>query len=205
MKITRTDSGLLHSWMYIISENQHAIVIDPCRCIEDSSKYIVDMIILTHEHYDHISGANLWKKITNAPLICSVACSENIIDSKKNMARYFEVYCTIQNWVKIKKIPDCDKEYTCKADKSFKGSESIAWQGHKIDLFEIPGHSLGSIGILIDNKEFFSGDSLMRDYEIECGFPGGSKILWEDIGKKKIEMLNKGIRVWPGHFENFVL
>ena len=81
----------------------------------------------------------------------------------------------------------------------------INWMGHVLNLFEVPGHSQGSIGILIDDTDFFSGDSLMENSEIELRMPGGSRKKWKETGSKRIEALPNGIRIWPGHFNGFIL
>lgn len=205
MKIKNYDSGLLHSWMYIIEENGHSIVIDPCKITDCIDNLIVDYIFLTHEHYDHISGVNVWKEITDAPVICSDKCSMNLIDSRKNMSRYFDVFCEMQTWIPKEELSIEAVDYTCSADITFTESKTIVWQNHKIELFSIPGHSAGSIGILFDNEHFFSGDSLFEKDPIELRFPGGSKKLWETKGRVQVESLRKGIRVWPGHFNDFIL
>ena len=204
MKVKRYESDLLCSSMYLIEEAGHAIVIDPCRNTNMLSGLRIDKIILTHEHYDHISGVNLWKQKTNAPVLCSKACAEHIQNPKKSMAAYFEVLCELQTWVKLDNIPQADGSYTCIADETFENEMDFYWYGHGFHLFELPGHSLGSIGILLDNKFFFSGDSLIENNKIELLLPGGNRKLWERIGAPRLESIPKGIMVYPGHFKEFV-
>ena len=86
----------------------------------------------------------------------------------------------------LDEIPASDPEYTCLADQTFEDEMNLEWQGHFFRLFEIPGHSQGSIGILLDGKEFFSGDSLMENSEIELRMPGGSRKKWREIGSKRV-------------------
>ena len=87
---------------------------------------------------------------------------------------------------------------------TFSDRETLDWQGPKIELFEIPGHSLGSIGIIIDGEHFFSGDSLIEGKEIELRFPGGSRKKWAEIGEPRMNEIPDGIHVYPGHFADFV-
>lgn len=54
---------LIDSRMYLLISNDKALIIDPCvntdalQLLKD--KNIIDVIVLlTHEHYDHISGVN---------------------------------------------------------------------------------------------------------------------------------------------------
>ena len=205
MQISKYDSRLLHSCMYVIQEEDHALVIDPCKNTAPAEKLKVDMLIVTHEHYDHISGVNEWKEVTGAPLLCSQACAENIRNSKKNMSRFFDVFCALQTWIPMDGAQVETEEYTCQADRTFQDSMEFLWMGHQIRLIEIPGHSKGSIGIYLDEKDFFSGDSLLENMQIELRLPGGNSRDWEKIGKERIAAVPKGTRIWPGHFENFVI
>lgn len=205
MDIRRYDTGLLASSMYLIVDGCHAVVIDPCRntCVAQGLK--VDLLVATHEHYDHISGVNAWKECYGAPLLCSAVCAQNLRSPRKNLARYFEAFCELQTWVPVTQIPQADANYTCEADWTFTDVAQWRWRGHVFDFMEIPGHSQGSIGILLDGIHFFSGDSLMRGQSIELHFPGGSEELWKRVGKPRVESLPAGTHVWPGHFDGFVL
>ncbi len=205
MRIEKVDSGLLHSCMYIVEETGHAIVIDPCKNTDAAADLQVDYLIVTHEHYDHISGVNEWKEKTGAPLLCSKACAENIENEKRNMSRYFDVFCAMQTWMPAEEMHITPVSYCCKADMTFEDKTSFRWQGHTVSLMEIPGHSLGSIGITLDDTDFFSGDSLLENSAIELRFPGGSAAKWEEIGKGRIDAIPEGMRIWPGHFNSFIL
>ena len=205
IEIRRYVSGLLSSNMYVLVEGSRAIVIDPYTDTAPAQGLLVDYILLTHEHYDHISGVNLWKKTTGAPVLCSKACAENIQSPKKNLANHFKEFCELQTWIALDEIPASDPAYTCSADMTFEDRMKMTWQGHEMELFEIPGHSLGSIGIFLDGRDFFSGDSLIENSEIELRIPGGSRKKWEAIGRKRIEELPDGTRIWPGHFDSFIL
>jgi len=205
MEIRRVKSQLLESNMYLIVEDGHAIVIDPCEDTSHGENLQIDMIIITHEHYDHISGVNLWKQKFSAPLLCSKTCAENIQSPKKNFARLFEVYCELQSWIELHNKPKMNNDYVCCADEWFTDCEKRSWKGHEIELVELPGHSGGSIGILLDGVNFFSGDSLMKDYPVELRFPGGDEKKWEEISKARIESLPCGTHVFPGHFDDYIL
>ena len=205
MEILRYESDLLSSNMYVISEKGHAIIIDPYRNTDVVKDYIVDKIILTHEHYDHISGVNLFREITNAPVLCSKRCAENVKNPKKNMAAIFDIFCELQTWMRLETPPSADKNYHCYADETFTDRMAFRWNDHYLWLFELPGHSQGSIGILLDQKYFFSGDSLLEHDKTEQRLPGGSKKEWESISLPRIQLLKNGIQVYPGHGREFVL
>ncbi len=203
MEIRQCESDLLSSNMYLILEDRHAIVIDPFRDVSAANGFTVDRILLTHEHYDHISGVNAWKAATGAPVFCSETCAKGICDSRKNLSRYFDVFCELQTWIKLERIPDGDLSYACEADETFRDRTAFDWRGHRFELFEMPGHSAGSTGILLDGRHFFSGDSLMENTEIELRFPGGSRSKWERIGAPRLAALPEEVMVYPGHFRPF--
>ena len=204
MKIKRFVTDLMSSNMYVISESGHALVIDPCNVVMYAENLIVDKILLTHEHYDHISGVNVWKDATGAPVMCSKSCAANIINPQKNMSRYFNEFCSLQTMFPLKDLKLKISDYICKADMTFNDKTSFCWQGHTVTLIEIPGHSLGSIGIYIDNRDFFSGDSFFENHDTELRLPGGSIRKWKEIGEKRIESIPHGVKIWPGHFECFI-
>lgn len=205
MDISRYDSHILSSSMYVIKENGHAIVVDPAIDTSVGEGLTIDLLLITHEHYDHISGVNEWKDKYHCPLLCSKACAGRIVDSGKNQARHFDAFCEIQSWMQVGSLPEIDTSYTCEADATFRDEMEFDWQGHHFRLIEIPGHSPGSIGIYVDEKNFFSGDSILKDTKVELRFPGGSKKQWQEIGEPRINAIPKGTTIWPGHFESFVL
>lgn len=204
MKIYRLVSDLLASNMYIIEENNHAILIDPYIQKGSMKNLIIDKIILTHEHYDHISGVNYYKEKYNVPVLCSNACAKNIENPRKNLSRYFDALYEIQDWIDTGIQPVIDYNYRCHADETFCDELVMEWQNHQLNLKEIPGHSEGSIGIFVDDKDFFSGDSLILGHEVNLRFPGANKYLWETVGKQQIESVDAGTHIWPGHFEDFI-
>ena len=84
--------------MYVLEENNHLILIDPCIIDIRLENKTVDYIFLTHEHYDHISGVNYWKEKCEAEVVCSNICAEKIESSRKNLSRYFDAFCELQTW-----------------------------------------------------------------------------------------------------------
>ena len=87
MEIKRVVSPLLDSNMYIVSENNHCIIIDPYndeQVIQLFSGLTPDFMLVTHEHYDHISGVNAYKERFGIPLYANRLCDKNLqLPSKK--------------------------------------------------------------------------------------------------------------------------
>ncbi|MDO4273058.1 MAG: MBL fold metallo-hydrolase [Eubacteriales bacterium] len=205
MKILRFESDLMVSNMYLIVHKKSAIVIDPFRNTAPGMDYEIDKIILTHEHYDHISGVNQWKQKYGACVLCSEACACNIGNPRKNMSRYFEAFYKLQSYAAQEGDVDIDHDYRCQADITFRDRTKFTWNGNHIELFELPGHSEGSIGVLVNDQYFFSGDSLFKQGKTELGFPGGDIKSWKTVSEKRIQSLPWGVKVYPGHYGPFVL
>ncbi len=203
MEIRRFVSDLLQSNTYVIEENGRAIAVDPGRDVLPARGLAVDRILLTHEHYDHISGVNAWKDAFGAPVLCTQACAAAIGDPKRNLARIFDVFCELQTWIRLKEKPDADRTFACSAEETFEDVFRFAWQGHSFRLFALPGHSPGGAGILLDGSHFFSGDSLLPGESVELRLPGGSKRAWEEISLPRLKALPDGITIYPGHFAPF--
>ena len=205
MEIRKFISNLLQSNMYILSEGEWSIVIDPFICEEAFRQYtksIFSYVILSHEHFDHISGVNYMKEYYDVPIYASRECDKNLSKPNRNLSRHFDVFCQMQSW-----IPgyDCkySGDYICSADETFSEDEEINWHGHSIRLIEAPGHSQGSIFIYIDDKYLFSGDSIFKDYPTGTRFTGGSTRAFEMQTRPLIESFPKDTVVYPGHFDSF--
>ncbi|MDO5787125.1 MAG: MBL fold metallo-hydrolase [Phascolarctobacterium sp.] len=204
MKIKRFNNNLVRANMYLIENDEHSLIIDPSTIDYLSINGVVDYIILTHEHYDHISAVNYWKDKTNAKVIASANCQKGLQNPARNFSRFYKEFCELQTMIKIEDdIENC--EYSCSADITFNGEYLLNWQSNSLRLFECPGHSKGSICVLLNNKILFCGDTLFKDYPIATGFPGGSKKQWVEYSKPMLKSLPKDIIVYPGHFQPFKL
>lgn len=202
MEIKQYVSLALNSNMYVLKENNRSIIIDPCVDTEWGSSQ-VDWIILTHEHYDHISMANTIREKYNCPILCGHICGERIVNSSGNFSRYFDALVALHNGRKRSGVKTPD--YICHADKTFCDTTAIMWEEHEIILTETPGHSPGSICVIFDNSVLFSGDSLIPANETVIRFPGGNE---KDFINKTIpylQSLPENTVVYPGHYGSFRL
>lgn len=195
----------LDSRMYCLIENQSAIIIDPC--IDEELKKVLEqkeitnvLVLLTHEHYDHISGVNWMRDIClDTYVVCSCGCAGNLKDPEGNLSAFSDVFL-------MDKEPERNsfaglnfKPYSCQADETYEGRKEWNWEGHKIVMQETPGHSKGSSCILMDDMYLFSGDTLVTGHETILRLPGSSKKDFANITVPYLESLDKEIMVYPGH------
>lgn len=204
MEIDRYTSPLLDSNMYVVSENSHCIIIDPyfspktCSLL---SGLTPDFMLVTHEHYDHISGVNSYKKRYGIPLYASRMCDEGLRDPVQNRAKFFGAWLEVQG-ITGQKI---DKTYVCHAEELVEDGQTLTWMGHRI-LFKLaPGHSTGSTLILLDGNMLFSGDCLLRKSIAAARLPGSDPKVFQQSTLPYLTQLDGDILAFPGHYGCFRL
>ncbi len=196
---------VIDSRMYILINENKALIVDPC-ISEDvvallKERQIADiLIILTHEHYDHISGVNYLRERFDVIVLASEPCSEMTIDPKKNRARYFEFLIEISGG-DLNLLEYYDKNYICAVDETFESQKLVQWQGHEFELTYTPGHSKGSICILLDKKIVFTGDSLVNGHKVITKGNTGSKKDYLAYAKPYLDVLPAELMAFPGHGE----
>ena len=204
MEIGRYTSNLLQSNMYVLCEDGDALVIDPFASDLPLAgiNAVPSLVILTHEHFDHISGVNFYREKFGVPVCASAVCAENLKKPNRNLSRHFDAFCQMQSWLPGY-VCEHSGDYICSADETFSGSEEFIWRGHRIRLTEAPGHSAGSIFIHIDGEYLFAGDSIFKDYPTGTRFTGGSSKDFDRITRPLINTFPRGTMVYPGHFAPF--
>lgn len=206
-EINRYTLDFFGSNMYVLIKGDSALIIDPHvnREVENTfrQKGIKEVwIILTHEHFDHISGVNFFRENWKCTVICGERAKESLPNPKKNLAAFLKAFLLEKNPVIVKAAENIlDEEYGCHADIDFAGEYQFEWKGIIFRLVETPGHSEGSICILADGKYLFSGDSLVGDNALITRLPGGSKKEYYSVTKPFLTRLPWNVIVFPGHGE----
>lgn len=179
---------------YIISRRNNCIIVDPGS--EDSSaliellgnlQLIPDYIVLTHEHFDHIWGVNDLRKLFRCNLICSEICYSKVCSEKGNLSFFYN-----------------QKGFIIDDDGHLDIMDKILWNGNLLQFIATPGHSTGSICLLIDNN-LFCGDTMIFESKTVIKLPTGSG---ESL-KKSFELIYSECPldtfVNPGHGKSFLL
>lgn len=204
---------VMDSRMYIIPNDQNkkeALIIDPL-CSDDAipiiKKFSHVTILLTHSHYDHISGVNWLRKLIKCTLFCSQRCSEKISNPHENFSAFATALImgkTAEEQAKCMEFFDLN--YSCYADKLFTWDTSCKFGSYTVNIKHTPGHSDCSqcIHLTTEKKELtpdilFTGDSLVNGHNIITRLPSGSKKDYTTITKPYLESLPDNILVMPGH------
>lgn len=210
---------IMNSNMFMILSEKKALIIDPCVNEEAEElllKAEVDNItvILTHEHYDHISGVNRLRELMKkgngkCTVIANAYSCEAVKIPEKNLSEFFFAI-VIKRSEEEKKLAEelFQNDYACTADISFEGTYSYNWENIKLILVETPGHSPGSICIeMYDEREpekllaLATGDSLVEGNKVITRLPGGDKKAYKEKIFKYLESFPGDTTVLPGHGE----
>lgn len=185
MKVLQQPLGPVQANCYLVMENHHAILIDPAdmypnlEFILKENECTLEAIVLTHAHFDHISGID---KIVDA-FHCDVYLNPNEFDFlqdpdlNSSSAFYMDVTCG----AKCKPI--------------LEGKNTIA--GFDIEAMYCPGHSVGSTVLKIEDC-LFTGDVLFQGSIGRMDLATGSVSSMKQ-SLKKLAQLDKDYKVYPGH------
>lgn len=200
----------IDSRMYVLIGQQGALVIDPC--INDAALSLLRKhrlsevkILLTHEHYDHISGVNWLREKFDTEVICSAKCGKNIEQDRLNGSRHFDTLFLFQPEIRERLRASGMEPYVCHADVVFEGTYEAVFYGYSVRITETPGHSGGSVCIQMDETLLFTGDSLLKDAPTITRLPGGNTEDYHKVTKEYLRTLPADCFVLPGHGPAFYL
>jgi glyoxylase-like metal-dependent hydrolase (beta-lactamase superfamily II) len=187
-----------HSNTYVVVHPRaaQAVVVDPgdadvgpVELIVNRLGVLVPYIILTHEHFDHVAGANRMRERLGSKLVCSASAAKRAMSPQGNMSRYWGEGDIVAG------PPDV----TCE-----QAAWTLDWSGVIIRMLSTPGHTPGSICISIGNC-LFSGDTLLDNARTPTNLPDGSAHALEQSVDSLVRAFPADTLVWPGHGESFSL
>lgn len=201
----------LNANMYLLIKENYAVIVDPS-IQEDALKFLRQhniskvYIILTHEHFDHISGVTYYKKRFNTHIIAHKYTNDRVSNPKNKITSiYMASLMSKPSDIQKLAMKQCNEPIFFDVDTIINEEYECAIGNHLFYFRHIPGHSQGSIAIIMDNKILFSGDSLIYVEETNTRFIGGSYTDYQDITLPYFKSLNKELLVLPGHGESFYL
>jgi len=207
LQITASIDPLTESNCYILAEEGRCVIIDPGESeglfrILEKNCLEPDLILLTHEHCDHMAGLEaLRQKYPRARFPATALCDAGIRNTRLNMSRMMEVYLFFRGKPGIHYDPFVCRE----ADEIIPEDAVLRWRGHSFRFVPLPGHTPGSSGIFLDENIFFCGDYLIPGEEPIVRFPGGDAEAYEKITRPFLDSLPRGTVICPGHREKFIL
>ena len=204
----------VRSNMFVILTGHEAVVFDPNENEEVltlfKEKGIEKVhILLTHGHYDHISGVVWLKEHINAEVYCQAMCADRLLNSKRPLSRMVAMVLAVEDMKdgghRYQDFKDSYKPFTIKADITFDKEADLKIGELEFKVTSTPGHSEGSACYTLFDKMIFTGDTLLRDYPVILKFPGGNKEDYEKVALPYLKSLSKDCIIMPGHGEPFIL
>lgn len=160
---------------------------DKEKVLIDAGVYVkkpIDLIVITHCHFDHILYLYELKKTNKCKVICGIREKEAIEKLNEKVLA----------WMSFKKL------YPTKIDQTVKEGDIIKTGEFKFKVLETPGHTDGSISLYEEKRKIlFTGDAWFgKNYQGRWCYPSGSKT----DSKKTLERLKKlKIKILcPGHW-----
>ena len=164
----------------------------------------IELIILTHGHWDHIASLSKVRELTGAKVAVHKADQTMIETGEPPFPAGTNGYGRAMSWLAKKLIhPHLTK---IKVDRILDDNGlSLSEFGIPGKVVHTPGHTMGHVSIVLDSGEAFVGDMAMNAWFLRL--TPGLPILADDFGlliqswKKLLQMGVK--RIYPAHGMDF--
>jgi hydroxyacylglutathione hydrolase len=188
MKINKFSDNSFRTNSYLLFKGKNALLIDPT--FESRIKILhflkdnglnLESILITHSHFDHISGVAKLKKECQSKIYIHKLDSQNLINPGSDG------------------ILLCEKVEKTNPDVFVEDQDKIYLDNIEIIVIHTPGHSPGSVCYFFPKeKVLFSGDTLFQGTCGTVSLPTSNKEQMKE-SLEKLSKLPKDTIVYPGH------
>ncbi len=192
---------------YIVYEGSNAILVDTSRIrfrdkiLQICKKKNVKLIVLKHGHVDHIQNAAYLSNELNAPIAMHIADYEL---SRNNMLEPLTAHGLLGKLILALSIKSFqqDKIQPFEPEVYLQDGDSLENYGVQAKVIELPGHTKGSIGLMLGETDIIVGDALMNIL-----YPSKSMLYGNrETMEKSIEKIRsyKNVTIHFGHGKSVV-
>jgi len=172
---------------FLLVHDGHAALIDAgvsAKTVLDAleaENVSLDLILLTHGHFDHTVSVDKLREATGATLAVHEDDAEMLTDAEKSALYHFF-------GTRSAHIP---------CDKTLSNGHTLSLGHKKIHVIHTPGHSRGSVCYRVDDM-LFSGDTLFAQGYGRFDLYGGDMgQLAASLGS--LRQLDEALTIYPGH------
>ncbi|MDO4536412.1 MAG: MBL fold metallo-hydrolase, partial [Clostridium perfringens] len=186
-----TGTFTTNSYFLIDTETKHGYLIDPGAEANKLLSYIkennliIEKILITHSHFDHIGAVNEINEALNIPVYVHEEGKKYIQNTTWNLSS------------------SCGEHITIKATNYMKNNDVIKSETSSaltLKVIHVPGHTLdGVIFYSEDEKAAFVGDNIFYEGMGRSDFYGGDLVILVNGIINKILTLPEDTMLYPGH------
>jgi glyoxylase-like metal-dependent hydrolase (beta-lactamase superfamily II) len=152
---------------FLITKGQKAILVDTGRqsqrekILKACETLTIEMIVLTHGHIDHIENAKYLSDKLKAPIGLNSGDFDLIKNNLLEPMQSHTFFGRLVLWLSNRAFQTMDIEAF---EPSIDLHEGYDFKSFGLDakVIGLPGHTKGSIGIMINDSDFIVGDALMN-------------------------------------------
>lgn len=119
----------------------------------------LDAVLLSHSHYDHISGVPFLRKEWPDLVVYGSAYAKKILEKPSAKKTMRELSDAAAQGAGLTKAPDYRDEDLV-VDKVVKEGDILDFGDHKITVFETPGHTKCSLSYMVDHDVIFASETV---------------------------------------------
>jgi len=180
-----------NAYFFIDDKTKHGFLIDPGAESErilgkiKQEGFIIEKILLTHGHYDHIGAAKEIRKILGCPIIAHAEGKQYLEDASWNLSAHHE------------------NGFTLTADQYVQHGDKIILEKNPDITFKVvhaPGHTTDGVAYYCEKEKVaFVGDIIFNGSIGRSDMPGGNMNRLLSSIREQIFTLPDDTILFPGH------
>jgi glyoxylase-like metal-dependent hydrolase (beta-lactamase superfamily II) len=189
MQIQNLYPGSWGANCYLLTSGTHAAVVDPSAKAETILNAVaqagctLEMILLTHGHFDHIVSIDTLRDASGAPLLIHSYDRDMPSDGHKNA--FFRVF-------------GMSSPAYRDAERTLSDGEVLTLGEESIRVIHTPGHTAGCVCFLCGENMLLTGDTLFAGGIGRCDLYSSDPLCME-ASLKQLATLPPDLTIYPGH------
>lgn len=199
-KIERIQKG--QDNCYLVSQGANAVLVDTGKMSMRDTLFSacescdIKTIILTHGHFDHCQNAACMARELDVPIFMHEGDADLMRDNTVQVMQSD----TFLGWVlrhKSAREFETEKIESFEVASFLKEGDTLRGMGIDATVIELPGHTMGSIGLLVGNDDLIVGDALINVPNARKAMIYVDEVARDDSARKIAALGSR--KIWYGH------